>query len=159
MTLAVRLLQDRSDAEEAVQDAFVQAFRSLEQFRGDSAFSTWFYRILYNRCMSRRRRRRGAPDTIAFADGEDGDWPDDSPAVDDEVGRSDFQDFVAGELERLPEHFRTALTLFYVQEMKYEEIAATMQVPLGSVKTYLFRGKQQLRRRLQKRLQAEVRTV
>ena len=61
MTLAVRLLGDRREAEEAVQDAFVKAFRGLDRFRGEASFSTWFYRILYNGCISRMRRLRTTP--------------------------------------------------------------------------------------------------
>ncbi len=56
LTVAVRLLRRREDAEEAVQDAFVRAFRGLAEFRGESRFSTWFYRILYNICLTRLRR-------------------------------------------------------------------------------------------------------
>ncbi len=157
MTLAVRLLHEHREAEEAVQDAFLKAYRSLDQFRGEAAFGTWFYRILYNICLS--RLRRSAPPTVDIDDAGAEALADDDPAVDEVVGRADMHELLADALERLPEHFRTALTLFYVQEMRYEEIAATMDVPLGSVKTYLFRGKQHLRRLLQQRLRSEVRAV
>ena len=157
MTLAVRLLHDRREAEEAVQDAFLKAFRSLDQFRGDATFGTWFYRILYNLCLS--RLRRSIPLTVDIDEAGGEVLVDADPAVDELVGQSGIQELLAEELGRLPEHFRTALTLFYVQEMRYEEIAATMDIPLGSVKTYLFRGKQHLRRGLQQRLRSEVRAV
>ncbi len=157
MTLAVRLLHERREAEEAVQDAFLKAFRSLDRFRGDAAFGTWFYKILYNVCLS--RLRRAAPLTVEFDEAGEQLPADEDPAVDELVGQADMRDLLAGEMSRLPAHFRTALTLFYVQEMRYEEIAATMDIPLGSVKTYLFRGKQHLRRLLQHRLRSEVRVV
>lgn len=157
MTLAVRMLHERREAEEAVQDAFLKAYRNLDQFRGDAAFGTWFYKILYNVCLSRLRRSAAPTVDIDEAGGEAVADPD--PAVDELVGQTDIREILAEELGRLPAHFRTALTLFYVQEMRYEEIAAIMDVPLGSVKTYLFRGKQHLRKSLAQRLRAEVRAV
>ena len=157
MTLAVRLLGDRREAEEAVQDAFVKAFRSLDRFRGDASFGTWFYRILYNSCISRMRRLRSAPDLVELEGAEEQDSG--AMAVDDAVGRADMQEILAQEMAGLPERSRAALTLFYVEEMKYEEIAAVMQLPMGTIKTHLFRGKQELRRRLEGRLRSEARVV
>ena len=145
----MRVLGDRREAEEAIQDAFVKVFRNVDQFRGDSTFATWFYRIVYNESVSRLRRTRNAPITVPALDDEDLDAADDDAMTDARAMASDLQNLIAAEFEKLSGHYRTALTLFYLQEMRYEEIAQVMNVPIGTVKSFLFRGKQLLRRRLE----------
>ncbi len=149
LTLAMRLLSDRREAEEAIQDAFVKVYRNVDQFRGESTFHTWFYRILYNECVSRLRRTRNAPIMVSAIDDEELGASDDDPATDALAMAADMQNVIAGEFEKLSAHYRTALTLFFLQQMRYEEIAQVMNVPVGTVKSYLFRGKQLLRRRLE----------
>ena len=76
--------------------------------------------------------------------------------LEDLIERGDLQSIVSEELANLPEQYRAALTLFYVQDLKYEQIVEVMEIPLGTVKTFLFRGKTMLRKRLQRRLWSEV---
>ncbi len=149
LTLAMRILGERQDAEEAVQDAFVKVHLNLSQFRGDSTFHTWFYRILYNECISRIRRRRNAPLLMSTEEHDEISIPDDDASADAHMLASDIQEVIQIEFEKLAAHYRTALTLFYLQELRYEEIAGVMDVPVGTVKSYLFRGKQLLRKRLE----------
>lgn len=155
LTLSVRLLGNRADAEEAVQDAFVRAFRSLDQFRGDAKFSTWFYRIVYNTCLTRLSRRRAAPlsldDEEHLSDSQL--WDDAIPSPIEELEAAELRNAVREGLARLPVKYRSALTLFYLEEMSYEEIAAILEQPIGTVKTLLFRGRNLLRDRLTTRLQ------
>jgi RNA polymerase sigma factor (sigma-70 family) len=159
MTLAVRLVGNREEAEELVQDAFVRAFRNLPQFRGDSSFGTWFYRILYNLCMTkvtRRPPRRAmidldddqALDSIAAAEGD--------VSIQEKMEDEELQRLVALEIEHLPGKFKLVLTLFYVQEMSYEEMAEVLQQPLGTVKTNLFRGRNLLRKNVLARTKGEI---
>ncbi len=145
----MRLLDDRREAEEAIQDAFVKVYRNIDQFRGESTFHTWFYRILYNECVSRLRRTRNAPVMVPAIDDDDLGAVDDDASTDMQAMTADMQKIIAGEFVKLSAHYRTALTLFFLQEMRYEEIAQVMNVPVGTVKSYLFRGKQILRRRLE----------
>lgn len=144
----MRLLGNRQEAEEAVQDAFLKVHLNVREFRGDSTFPTWFYRILYNECISRLRRRRNAPLLMSTDEHEDIGIPDDDASADTRLLTADLQGIIQAEFEKLAEHYRTALTLFYLQELQYEEIAGVMNVPVGTVKSYLFRGKQILRKRL-----------
>jgi len=154
LTVAVRLLRRREDAEEAVQDAFVRAFRGLAEFRGESKFSTWFYRILYNICLTRLRRgqvgQAGHVGMTVSIDDPDAADPA-AAAVDegedplDQLDISETRAIVAEEMARLPERFRIPVTLFYVNDMSYEEIAAVLDAPIGTVKTNLFRGRVALR--------------
>jgi RNA polymerase sigma-70 factor (ECF subfamily) len=150
LTLATRMVGNREEAEELVQDSFVRAYRSLDEFRGEARFSTWFHRIVYNVCMTKvmRRKERGA---LFGPDGED-DLTAEVASPEEETDQLrrledvELQALLAQAIGRLPEKQRTAVTLFYVQEMTYEEIARVTVQPIGSVKTHLFRGREALRR-------------
>ena len=158
-TLAFRLVGERREAEELVQDAFVRVFQHVGDFRNESAFGTWLYRIVYNLCMTKVTRRKGTPQLL---DIQDENLSESIPADPDDLSvqgrleQEEVQSLLAAEIENLPEHFRAAITLFYVQEMKYEQIAEIMEVPVGTVKTYLFRGRTRLRQRIIARLSKEV---
>jgi RNA polymerase sigma-70 factor (ECF subfamily) len=158
MTLAVRLVGARDEAEELVQDSFLRAFRSLDTFRGDARFSTWFYRILYNVCMTRIQRRRPLFRQEPPADPADGarEWADTEPGVLERLESEEVRQMLMEEMLRLPEAFRAALTLFYVQDLRYDEITLVLQIPLGTVKTNLSRGRTLLRERVLKRMKDEV---
>ncbi len=159
MTLALRLTGERVEAEELVQDAFLRSYQRLDQFRGDSRFGTWFYRILYNLCMTRLARRKGNVELLPL---DDDAGLDALAAASEEVSaleqleEGEMRTMLSDELNRLPERFKIPLTLFYVQEMSYEEIAAVTGLPLGTVKTNLFRGRNQLKKNVLARLHEEV---
>jgi RNA polymerase sigma-70 factor (ECF subfamily) len=159
LTLALRLVGNRAEAEELVQDAFLRAYRSLDQFRGDARFSTWFYRILYNLCMTRVTRRKPAPEPL---DGLDERLVDAQPGEAGALERleeAEVHAMLADGIQELPERYRTVVTLFYVQEMSLEEVAEVLSLPAGTVKTHLFRARAQLKRSLTKRMKNEVRVA
>jgi RNA polymerase sigma factor (sigma-70 family) len=162
MTLAVRLVGNREEAEELVQDAFVRAFKNLAQFRGDSSFGTWFYRVLYNLCMTKVTRR---PARRAMIDLDDDQVLDSigvaeaDISIQEKMEEEELQSLIALEIEHLPGKFKLALTLFYVQEMSYEEMAEVLQQPLGTVKTILFRGRNLLRKKVLARTKGEVKAT
>ncbi len=156
MTLALRIVGNRSDAEELVQDAFVRAFRSMDRFRGESKFGTWFYRILYNLCLTSLARRGESPEPLEGLEESSVDLPPTGdPTVLEDLVTAEALDLVRLELDTLPEKFRAALTLFYVQEMSYDEIASVMRVPVGTVKTHLFRGRVLLKKNVMAKMQEE----
>ncbi len=161
VTLAVRLVGARDEAEELVQDSFLRAFRSLDTFRGDAKFSTWFYRILYNVCMTRVRRRRPLPVLDPCADPANGagELADVEPGVLEKLESEEVREIILEEMLRLPEVFRAALTLFYVQDLRYDEMTLVLQIPLGTVKTNLSRGRTLLRARVLERMKDEVHTT
>lgn len=153
MTLALRLVKHREDAEELVQDAFVKAFHSLDRFRGDARFSTWFYRILYNLCMTRVTRRKERFVGIGDEDVLDAVRTDEPDAgIDEQLEAEELRQTISSEIDGLPEKYRSAVVLFYVQEMSYEEMSSVLDVPLGTVKTNLFRARSLLRARVRSRL-------
>ena len=161
MTLAVRFVGSREEAEELVQDAFLRAFRSLDRFRGEAKFSTWFYRILYNLCMTKVSRAKTKPGMRAN-DGDDERSldtlvvDDDNPTIHEQLEQKEMQEMIAAEIDRLPAHYKSAIMLFYVQEMSYEEICKVQDLPLGTVKTNLFRGRNLLREQMISKLKGEV---
>jgi len=161
-TLAVRLLGGREEAEELVQDAFVRAFNNLGAFRGDARFSTWFYRILYNLCMTRVTRRRGKTEHLEVDDEIllDNILVDhDGPSIHEQLEGAELQEIIAGEIERLPAKFRSVITLFYVQEMSYEEMVDVLGIPAGTVKTNLFRARNLLKKRVLRRTKGEMKVA
>ncbi|MFZ4619297.1 MAG: sigma-70 family RNA polymerase sigma factor [Bacteroidota bacterium] len=149
MTLAVRMLKDRREAEEALQDAFVRAFRGLPAFEWKASFSTWFYRIVFNVCSSRLSRRG---DTAVLSIDQENDdeltmeirSQDDEP--DKELEMKEFNSIVRSEIDNMEAAYASILTMFFLQEMSYEEIISVTGLPLGTVKNRLFRARMQLRR-------------
>lgn len=158
MTLAYRMLKNREDAEEALQDAFVRAFNALPRFECKSNFSTWLYRIVYNVCASLLSKKReeihysldDAEQNYRIAPSSTEELPD----VQFESG--EFRQAVQEEIDRLSAKYSSVLTMFYVQEMGYEEIMGVTGMPLGTVKARLFRARAMLRDALGSRFQGEM---
>lgn len=142
-SLALRILRSPRDAEEALQDAFVRAWRGLGEFQGSSTFATWFYRILYNVCMTALAKRRKER---IFADGGEEDLPDPGaePAMPGDWSGLELRDLterVAGALRELPPKYASIITLFHLQELSHAEIAEVTGLPVGTIKTHLFRAR------------------
>jgi RNA polymerase sigma factor (sigma-70 family) len=156
-TLAVRMLRNREEAEEAAQDAFIRAYNALNRFEGKSRFSTWFYRILYNVCLTRAAKRKAAPIQHEYDDSIEQNeaefFVEPSEAIDFET--QDIIGFVKKTMDTLPTKYQTILSLFYFQELSHEEIGEVTQLPIGTIKTHLFRARSLLQQRLQKELQME----
>jgi RNA polymerase sigma-70 factor (ECF subfamily) len=156
-SLALSILRNREDAEEALQDAFVRAYNGLAGFEGASTFATWFYRILYNVCMTSLGRKRKES---MFVDAERGDAPD--PAAEPEIPGDysgwEIRDLTArirALLPRLPEKYSSIITMFYIQDLTYTEIAEVTGFPPGTVKTHLFRARRILQREVSREIDSE----
>ena len=135
--VALRMLGDESDAEDATQDAFVQAWRNLDGFRADAAFSTWMYRIVTNRCLNMLRSRRR---TEPLSD--DREAPASRP---DRIaeGRWQLQDLTRAIVRLTPEQ-RAPLVLRELQGCSYEEIAEVLGLSISAVKSRLHRARLEL---------------
>jgi RNA polymerase sigma-70 factor (ECF subfamily) len=148
MILAVRMLKNRSEAEEALQDAFVRAYRALPSFERKSSFSTWFYRILFNVCSS-ALNKRGSNNLLSIDMENDEEMKIEIPSEDDEpdieLESNEFSEIVRREISIMEESYSSILTMFFLQEMSYEEIISVTGLPLGTVKNRLFRARIQLR--------------
>jgi RNA polymerase sigma-70 factor (ECF subfamily) len=143
VALAYRFCHDRGRAEDMAQEAFVRAFRALHQWRREAAFSTWLFALATNVYRAELRRRR-AP-LVSLDDVAD---PVDAFDVAGDHEDSDRRAALRRALHALPARYRDALVLFYFHEMDVERAAASLGVPVGTVKARLSRGRELLRRKL-----------
>ena len=138
-TLAYRITGHHADAQDAAQDAFVKAYLALGAFRGDASFSTWLHRIAVNAAYDAvRRRPPAAPDPV-----EARRMPADPLA--DRAERVEARERIHRAIARLPLEQRAVVVLRDVQGWSYEEIAAIVAVPIGTVRSRLARGREALR--------------
>jgi RNA polymerase sigma-70 factor (ECF subfamily) len=139
---AYRMLQDRGEAEDAVQETFVRAFRALQTYRPDGFFSSWIYRIALNEC---RRRLRGRRPTVPL---EAADRAGQSPDPQLAVMTGERNRLLREAVDALPEHYRLVMMFFYFEEMSVDQISRTLSVSVSAVKVRLHRGRERLATRL-----------
>lgn len=136
-------------ADDLAQEVFVRVYQGLPGFRGEAKLSTWIYRITYRLCLEVLARRPPAGARPALSGEPEEDHGEATvPVTDTGFARVEARQAVEQGLAQLPPHYRMALTLFYLQERRYDEIAEVMEIPLGTVKTYLHRARALLRERL-----------
>ena len=145
--LIARTVQDRSRAEDLAQEVFLRVHRGLPYFRGEARLSTWIYRIVANVCVHDAAR----PAALSLDDERAAKRPPPS-ATDRQYGDFELRDRLEKAIARLPGNYRLLIGAHYLQGMQYEDLAEALQLPLGTVKTQLYRAKQQLRRLLETEL-------
>jgi len=153
-----QLLRNSQDAEEVTQDAFIRAHRGLDNFRGESAFSTWLYQIATNLARNRYwywwRRKRDQSVSIDAPFGADNDMtlaeviPAEVETPDDITVTQEFVDRIATGMQRLSAKHREILVLRNVKNMSYEEISAVLGISIGTVKSRIARARESLRSKL-----------
>jgi RNA polymerase sigma-70 factor, ECF subfamily len=162
--LICRLLNDPSDAADIVQEVFLKVFRSIRSFRQGSSLKTWIYRIAVNEAYNHRRWfSRHQRQEVSFGPDEGSQTYADSLA---DPSRTPFDLAADGEtralveraLEKLNPKFRTAVVLRDIEDLSYEEIAAVLEISLGTVKSRILRGREALRKILEGRLEPETST-
>jgi RNA polymerase sigma-70 factor (ECF subfamily) len=147
--LALRALSDALEAQDAAQEAFLRAWQALPGFRGQAGFRTWLYRIVVNLCYNRSPELRRRMSQLSVEDEAEA-WPEmDLPGPERYLEARQQQAFLHEQIERLPENYRVLVMLRYQQDLSYEEIAQVLNMPLGSVKTGLFRAHARLKTALQ----------
>jgi RNA polymerase sigma-70 factor, ECF subfamily len=137
--LAYRTLREVEEAKDACQEAWLKAYRALASFRPGAKFATWIFTICYRVCCDRlaKRKRFTGEEPPDVAD--PGAGPEGAFVASEEAAR------LRAAIAALPEKYRAVITLFHLQGKQYEEIAAVLGLPLGTVKTHLFRAKDLLR--------------
>lgn len=145
--LALRTLDNRQEAEDIAQETFVRAWQALRRFRGDSRFSTWLYRITTNLCFNRLPRLKVELNAL------DADTAvhltDSRMHVEYRLLTDEMRSHLHTAIDNLPESYRLLITLRHLQELSYAEIAEVTKLPLGTVKTGIFRARRLLRDQLQ----------
>ena len=145
--LIARSIRNQARAEEVAQDVFLKVHKGLPYFRGDSKLSTWIYRIVIN-ALSQER-----PDlATASLDGDPGQpdhAPRDVPANDNTFDALLLRDRLQKAIEQLPVQYQVLINGHYLKGMQYEELAAALEMPMGTVKTHLHRAKRRLRQLLE----------
>lgn len=154
MRLLARMLNNQAEIEDIAQETFIKAYRALPQFRGESAFYTWLYRIAINTArnwLSSNQRKMLVPDTFETKEGETFSQSDNLIDIDTPESRmvsSEIAQTVNRAIEELPEDLRTAIVLREIEGLSYEEIAQTMECPIGTVRSRIFRAREAIAARL-----------
>jgi len=144
--LCISMLHDASLADDAAQEAFLKAYRSLDKFRMDSSFSTWLYRIASNTCLDflRRKGRERSQSLDSLQEGEERRVRELFAAQPEAPVSEEDADLLERVLARLPEDYRLILTLREIQGLDYKELAETLDCSLDAVKARLKRARQRL---------------
>jgi RNA polymerase sigma-70 factor (ECF subfamily) len=137
--LAFRTMREAEEAKDAAQEAWIKAYRALASFRPGAKFATWIFTICYRVCCDRLAKRK------RFTGDEPPDVADPAAGPEQAVEAAEDASRLRAAIAALPEKYRVVITLFHLQGKQYEEIAAVLDLPLGTVKTHLFRAKDLLR--------------
>jgi RNA polymerase sigma-70 factor (ECF subfamily) len=144
--LALRTLNNAQEAEDIAQESFFRAWQGLPRFRADAHLRTWLYRITTNLCYNRLPRLKA--DFAAIEPEDTMLLPERTRSVETGLVTAELREQLYSAVDNLPETYRLLITLRHMDGYSYEEIAEITQMPLGTVKTGLFRARQQLRQAL-----------
>ncbi|MFW8565711.1 RNA polymerase sigma factor RpoE [Orrella sp. 11846] len=159
LRLLSRMMRDQNEIEDVMQETFIKAYRAIPQFRGDSAFYTWLYRIAINTArnwMTAQTRRPSVPNLSQSDSDETFDEIEnltDSNTPESILAGQEVAACVNEAIEQLPEELRTAIVLREIEGLSYEEIAQTMDCPIGTVRSRIFRAREAIAQKLRPLLQ------
>lgn len=148
-----RLVGNHEDAQDTLQEAFLNAYQSLRSFKGDSRFFTWIYRIAINAAISLKRKRKNAVSIDAgLVDGIPFDPVDESAGIEPEraIEQAEEEQILQDALDRLSDDHRAVLVMKEIEGFKYEDIAEVLRIPIGTVRSRLHRARVELREVLER---------
>lgn len=143
-SIICRMLKNRMDAEEVLQDCFVKAYNNLKSFKGDAQFSTWFYRIVYNTTLSKLGIKKRQIEQSMLSIGEEIDIED--TLADTSGGKKATKELLNSLIAKLSPNYSMVVNLFYLEEMSCEEIADVMGTNTQNVKVLLHRSRAALKK-------------
>jgi RNA polymerase sigma-70 factor (ECF subfamily) len=141
------IMGNRHEVEDVTQEVFIKVYRKLATFRGEARLSTWIYRIARNEAINTAKRSRPETESLEEVERVSSDDPGPEKYLERRVTTGLVEDL----LSTLDEQYRMVLELRYMGEKSYAEIAEIMEIPIGTVKTYIHRGKMMLKQRLERR--------
>lgn len=141
--LALSIVRNETQAEDMTQEIFLRIWKALPGYQGQASLSTWIYAISRNRCLTDLRKQKTHP-TISLNDPETEPHLEKYAATPSTASETDAVLDVQSMLTRLPDKYRQVITLFYLEQKSYEDVAAMLAIPVGTVKTFLHRGKKEL---------------
>ncbi|WP_458415151.1 RNA polymerase sigma factor SigW [Schinkia sp. CFF1] len=151
--LCYRMVGNRHDAEDIAQEAFIRAYININSYDLNRKFSSWLYRIATNLSIDRLRKKK--PDFFLDAEieGTEGltmysQIPSDDPQPEEMVESLEFQEWIQQGIDELPVMYRSVIVLKYIEELSLKEIGEILDLPIGTVKTRIHRGREALRKRL-----------
>jgi RNA polymerase sigma-70 factor, ECF subfamily len=151
--LCYRMLGNRHEAEDIAQETFIRAYVNINSFNINLKFSTWLYRIATNLCIDRIRKKKPDYYLDAEVSGADGltmysQIAADTALPEEELESLELQETIQKEISKLPEKYRSVIVLRYIEELSLNEISEILDLPLGTVKTRIHRGREALRQQL-----------
>lgn len=151
--LCYRMIGNRHEAEDLAQEAFIRAYVNINSFNQDLKFSTWLFRIATNLCIDRIRKKKPDYYLDAEVSGTEGltmysQIPSDTPLPETELETLELQAMVQKEILKLPDKYRAPIVLKYIEELSLNEISEILDLPLGTVKTRIHRGREALKKQL-----------
>jgi len=155
--MAYRMLNNRQEAEDVVQDTFMRVYNNLERYDDTMKFSTWIYRIATNLCIDRLRKRK----PIYSLDAESSEYegldgysmiPSDNRTPESELLLSETQRIIHQAIDTLPPKYKTVMILRYIHELSLQEVGDILDMPVTTIKTRVHRGREFLRKKLEHRL-------
>lgn len=150
INIAYGMLSDREDALDAAQETFVRVYKNIESFKEQSSLTTWIYRITSNVCADILRKRQKGSNIISLNklsdDNKETDIKDDAPTPEDSAELSERQRAVREAIARLGDEYRTVITLCDMEGLSYDEIAAILKIPSGTVKSRINRARNSLKK-------------
>jgi len=153
-TLALKIVKNREDAEEVAQDSFIKAYNALNDFKGESKFSTWLYKIAYYRSLDYLKKNKRQVETTAIDISEEYNIA----SMDDALDRMEVKErteIIKHAIEKLPAADAVLITLYYFETLSMNEISKVMEIPANTIKVRLFRGRKRLAKILENNLEFE----
>ena len=154
-TLAIRMLKNREEAEEVSQDTFVKAYKSLQNFKGDSKFSTWIYRVAYNTCLDRIKKNKRKFNEVTIDEFTEKHIKTMDNAL-DSMEREEHQKTIQDCLQLLPSEDSFLMTLYYFEDLSLEDISKVVAIEANTIKVKLFRARKKLATILKQKLEPEI---
>ena len=143
-----RMIPHEADRQDMCQDIFVKVFQNLKKFKFKSKLSTWIAQISYNHCLNYLEKKKIPLLEDIASDNMTNGWPAQENSPETDAVNHDISTLLKESIASLPAHFRTIVTLYHLDDMSYNEISEVMSIPVGTIKSYLFRARKLLKERL-----------